>query len=400
MNALHLLLTRSLFLLAGAMLALCWPSFAASPATAPSGLAIFEQQVAEIAKSEDMVGLAVAVVRGGEVAMLRTYGRREIGSEGKIGPHTKFRIASLSKAFATGAIVQLIDEGKLSLTDQAALFAPDFKLKDTSQLQAATLENVMSHRLGLPPYAYDNLLEAGVPPRTILRRLGDVDMICPVGRCYAYQNVAFNILADAVESADGKAFDEAVAARLFAPLGLEGASFNRDGLQREDDWARSHRRNRGRSWRVVDVRTPYYGVPAAGGVNASITDMAYWLRAQMGYAPDVLPADLLRMMHDPKVKTPVEVRRVRSVMSLDDAHYGFGWRIYDYRGEKIVNHSGSVGGYSAQIAFLPDRDVGIVLLTNSRSKPFWSILPAFLDAELSLDNAAASSETAPAKALK
>ena len=281
--------------------------------------------------------------------------------------------------------MQLVEEGALSLQDQAATFAPAFRLKDAAQLPAATLEMVLSHRVGLPPYAYDNLLEAGVAPSEILRRYRDVDLVCRVGRCYAYQNVVFNIAASAVAVAGGGEFEAVVGERLFAPLGLSGASFGMASLKATDNWARPHRRRRGGPWRVVDVRAPYYDVPAAGGVNATIEDMATWLAAQMGARPDVLSQTALATLRTPLVRTPAEIRRMRSLQPrLNDAHYGLGWRVYDYGGATVVNHAGSVEGYSAQIAFLPERDVGIVLLTNSRARPFWDILPLFLDLELGL----------------
>ena len=127
-------------------------------------------------------------------------------------------------------------------------------------------------------------------------------------------------------------------------------------------------------------------MPAAGGINANILDMAKWLQAQMGHMPDVIDRATLQLLHSPVVATPAELRRNRRMTHLTQAHYGLGWRIYEYGGQTVVNHSGSVEGYSARIAFLPERDVGIVLLSNSRSRQFWDILPLFLDAELGLTN--------------
>ena len=112
--------------------------------------------------------------------------------------------------------------------------------------------------------------------------------------------------------------------------------------------------------------------------------MAVWLASQMGHAPHVVSDEMRALMHEPRVHTPAEVRRLPRESRVTRAHYGLGWRIYDYAGHRVIAHSGSVEGYSAQIAFLPDRDVGIVLLTNSRSREFWRIMPAFLDQELGL----------------
>ena len=366
----------ALVFVAGSVAAEEPPLFGADP---------FKAHLEEAAQSGDLVGLAVAVVRGGEVEMIETFGVRALGNENKVGPETTFRIASLSKGFAASVVSQQVSEGKLSLSDPVSRFAPEFRLKNAAQAKAVTLEHILSHRTSLPPYAYDNLLEAGVAPKDILAEFRKVDPICSVGRCYAYQNVTFDMSARVVEAIDGKTYAEAVQQRLFDPLDMSGASFGTVKLKQSDDWAQSHRRRRGGQWRSAPVKQPYYSVPAAGGINASITDMAKWLSAQMGHAPDVLSDEVLALMHEPRVSTPAEVRRMRTMPQLKKAHYGLGWRVYDYAGETVVNHSGSVEGYSAQIAFLPERDVGIVLLTNSRSRAFFEILPVFLDLELGPD---------------
>jgi beta-lactamase class C len=140
----------------------------------------------------------------------------------------------------------------------------------------------------------------------------------------------------------------------------------------------------GGAWTIATVKQAYYRVPAAGGVNANIIDMTKWLSAQMGNYPQVLSQASLDRLHSEQVKTRGELRRTRHFGRVSDAYYGLGWRIYQYAGHKVVNHSGSVEGYAAQIAFLPHKNVGIVMLTNSKTKQFWSILPAFLEHELGL----------------
>lgn len=346
----------------------------------------FEQALDDLVVDADMVGLAVAVVRGGDITLMETWGVREVGSPAEITPDTKFRIASLSKGFAATLAAKLITEEKLSIDDPITFYNQDFKLKDDYSTAAVTLEHVLSHRVSLPPYAYDNLLEAGKSPVTILRRMKNVKPICSVGECYAYQNVAFDMITSAIASVTQLPYSEAVETELFEPLGMSGASFGSRALQGEDDWARSYSRTKNGPWKTRSVKEAYYKVPAAGGVNASLIDMTKWLTAHLGYAPEVISDETLEIIQKPMVKTAREMWRYRRMQHLSDAHYGLGWRLYQYADTLVVNHSGSVEGYSAQIAFLPERDVGIVLLTNSRTREFWDILQLFLDVELGLEN--------------
>ena len=346
----------------------------------------FEQALSEVAQSENAVGFAVAVVRNGKITLVRTYGKREAGRPEKVDANTTFRIASLSKGFAATIAAKLVSENKLALETPIVRYNKDFRLSNQAQTEAATISDVLSHRLSLPPYAYDNLLEADTAPPVILREMRKVKPVCRVGSCYAYQNVGFDMITGVIEELRLASFAEVVREELFKPLGMKGASFDILGLKADSNWARSHRRIGQDAWKVREVRQAYYNVPAAGGINASILDMAEWLKAQMGHAPNVISPELLEMLHDPIVRTPAELRRNRRMTELSDAHYGLGWRIYQYGGHTVINHSGSVEGYGARIAFLPEKDVGIVLLANFRTREFWDLLPTFLNLELGLVN--------------
>ncbi len=141
----------------------------------------------------------------------------------------------------------------------------------------------------------------------------------------------------------------------------------------------------GGTWVPVRPKETYYRIPPAAGINASIHDMAQWLIAQMGHRPDVLSPELLNQIQTPQVETPGETRsspwrRER----LNSAYYGLGWRIYDYSGHTMIFHGGAVQGYRAMAAFLPDRDLGVVILWNSESAMPSGLLPTVMDRALGL----------------
>jgi beta-lactamase class C len=165
---------------------------------------------------------------------------------------------------------------------------------------------------------------------------------------------------------------------------MYSSTYGRDGLQASLSWAHPHVRTRG-GWVAVQPKETYYHVPPAAGVNSSIHDMAQWLIAQMGHRPDVLSPSLLNLIHTPQVATPGELhgspwRRAR----LNNAYYALGWRVFDYSGHTLVFHGGAVQGYRTMIAFLPDEDVGMVVLWNSESAAPSGLLPSLLDRVLGL----------------
>lgn len=363
--------------------------FASPQAIADVQLLRLDESLKQAMQTGDFVGLAVAVVRNGEVTFIRTYGETEIGGGEPVTEATLFRIASLSKGFASSMVGLAVTEGKLSLDTPVTGFAPELALPRSAE-NSVTLAQLLSHRTGLPPNAYDNLLEAGISPDAILPQFRKVQPICPASDCYAYQNITFDLAARALANAYGESFAGLVETRLFAPLGMTTASYGLEGLILSENWARPHTRKRqtdpdlpAHPWTMIEVKAPYYATPAAGGVNASILDMAQWLKAQLGNTPEVLSPGVLNLIHAPQVSTPSETRRMRDALpGLQSSHYAYGWRVYEYAGQTVVAHGGSVDGYGAQIMFLPGQDVGIVVLSNTRSRRVWRIAPMFLDLTL------------------
>jgi beta-lactamase class C len=375
---------RLLCLAASVFLACAAPAAQAQLTKEVIALNDFAAELDYAATAPDFVGLAVAVVKDGKVALVRTYGVREAGRNEKVTPDTVFRIASLSKGFAGTLAAMEVKKGKLDLSEKVVSIIPQFKLRKSADTAAVTLEDVLSHRTGLPPYAYDNLLEAGTAPLDILAKYGAVRPICAVGDCFSYQNTAFNIIAPAIERATGNSYAKELQTFILDPLGMNSTSLGRAGLTATGNWARPHRR-RGQDWYSVPVTDPYYKVPAAGGVNSSIIDLSKWMIAQMGERPEVIPADALDEAHRKRISTPAENSRTRSLkLPVSSTYYGLGWRTYDYAGHKLINHSGSVEGYFAQIAWLPEKRDGIVVLSNSRGSRATKIVPAWLDYELGL----------------
>jgi len=338
---------------------------------APVDQARLDARLSQLAADEGMVGLSVAVIENGEITFARGYGQTTIGGEA-VTADTVFRWASLSKGVASTMTAILADDGKLSLSDRVSQFTTSLRLPAGAERQG-TLENVLSHMLGIVPNAYDTRLEDGRDPDEIRRSLRSLKAICAVGECHTYQNVAYDVVSEVVETVTHTSYAAAVDAAIFDPLDMHDASIGRDGLRSSPSWAEPHKRVRGSdSARRRTVKDAYYRVPAAGGVNGSIRDLAMFARAQMGLEPDTLPQGVLDELHTPRVYT----RREQSSMSrryrgtLRDARYALGWRVYKYgeAGTRVVGHRGAVEGYRSLILFDPELDTGVVALWNSDSR--------------------------------
>ena len=310
-----------------------------------------------------MVGMAVGIVENGRITFLNGYGETIAGLGDKVGPHTVFRWASVSKGVAATMVAKLAEDGRLSLDQPVASLAPSLHLPGGNELRA-TVGDVLSHRLGLYRNAFDNKLEEGEDVTQLRRSLSTLNSICAPGTCWSYQNIAYDAASEIVTKASGVRYQDEVERALFAPLGMTSASVTMDGLESAKSWARPHSVGR----RPLELDDNYYRVPAAGGVNSDIKDMTLWMLAQMGEMPAVLSPRLLETIHAPRVATPNERGRLRKFLErLKDPHYGYGWRSYDYAGHHIVGHRGGVNGYRSLILFDPKMKSGVVALWNSNT---------------------------------
>ena len=364
------------------------PSAASLPAAPPLptgfDVALFEAMARQIVADQRVPGLAMAIVHNGRVLSARGYGVTDVRDAEPVDSHTVFRLASLSKGFAGTMAGLLVNDGALRWDSKLVDYVPGFELSRPGAAEQVTVADVLSHRVGLPRNAFDRDLEAYVSYRDLTHKLASAPLRCEPGTCYAYQNVAFSMIGDIVFATTGEFYGQEVRRRLFQPLGMNDASLGLQGIESSARWAKPHVRARG-GWLSLMPKPTYYEVAPAAGVNASASDMAQWLIAQTGHRPDVLPAPLLATLHEPLVSTPDQTRgsawrRTR----LDSAGYALGWRVYDYAGERVVYHAGSVQGYRGMIAMVPGRDLGIAMMWNGETSLPTGLLPTMLDRALEL----------------
>jgi beta-lactamase class C len=322
----------------------------------PAYLDVFQERLEQVAGHDRMVGFAAAVIENGEVVAIYTSGETALGSGEPVTADTLFRAASVTKTFTGTLIAQLEAEGRINL-DEAA---PD-SLIQLNGARQPTWRELISHQTGLPPNAYDNLIEAGRPADYVRARLAEVDLICPTGQCYTYQNVAFNAVEALIEEATGLDYEAAVKAFLLDPLGLETAGFGAEHLENAESWARPHR---GRLRRLGSAATDYDQLPAAAGLSLSLNDMIAWAQAHLD-AENGLPAAVVERAFTPQTRTARETRNLRRLQRVDDTAYGLGWRIYEWDDRTLVAHGGALAGYGSHIVLEPETGFAFVALWNA-----------------------------------
>lgn len=350
-------------------------SMAVASAALPD-LDAFDRHFRAVVAEQGIPGGAYAVVGQGRVLRVQGHGLQQVGGGDPIDADTVFRLASVSKTFAGPLAVQLQQEGRLALSDSLAQQLPELRFARDELSLRLRVEDLLGQSTGLVPNAYDNLIDDGLSVERILPRFRQLDAICAPRSCYSYQNIAFAQVEPILARAGGASYAQLVEQRLFAPLGMQGASFGLEALLAQPNHARPHRREAGR-WVAAELKPGYYQLAPAAGVNASARDLAQWLLAQMGAQPEVLAPSVIEAVTAPRVRTPRELKRRLWGQLLSEAHYGLGWRVYRIDEDRLIYHSGWVKGYVAEIAWSPRHQLGLAVLLNAESSAIGRISTAF-----------------------
>lgn len=345
------------------LLFVVFSSFAQTQSNDEQWIIDYENSVLQAAKKYNIPGVAVVVVRKGQPAQFKYYGVTE-RSGSKVNQDTLFRLASVSKTFTATLIAKQNSIKKLDWQTPLATLTPAYTM-DNYQDKPILLRHLIGQSAGFMPNAYDNLIEANYKRPRVLRELGKLNSICKPGYCYTYQNALFGVLEEYYQT-QNSTYSQELSANLFAPLGMK-ASVGKNALEQSGNWAKPHAAIARNKWRKVRVKDDYYRFAPAAGVNASIKDMEIWLRAMLLEHPEVVNATMVEQMTLPRVQTKNELRRREWRKHLITAHYGLGWRVYNFKGIKLNYHGGWVQGYRADVAFSPTLQTGIAILMNAES---------------------------------
>jgi len=335
--------------------------FCAAQAAAQVDTSEIDRRANALMTQYEMTGLAVAVVENGKTTFAKGYGETLRDSGEFVTADTVFRWASISKGVAANTVLSLAEEGGFDLTDSAEALAPSLDLPGPKGGDV-NISHLLSHQTGIVRNAYDKRIESGRSAKQTRRALSQLDILCEPGTCHTYQNVAYDAASEIVEQQTGLPYKSVLKTQVFDPLDMKTASVTLEGLTSSKNWARPHGRF---GQAITRVKPTYYRVPAAAGVNSSVRDLAKWMTAQFPGSQKI-PADRLSAMQTPVVQTRSEQRFLnRRFAGLQNAHYGLGWRVYDYQGHKVIGHRGGVEGYRALVLFDPEKQAGIAMMWNS-----------------------------------
>ncbi|MCW4453351.1 serine hydrolase [Flavobacterium sp. MXW15] len=376
--------------LGSALLLACAPLAAAE---APAGLQQLDATVERVREQFDVPGVAVAIVKDGEVVLERGWGVREIGKPDPVQADTLFAIASNTKAFTATALNLLAEDGKLKMDDRVIEHLPSFRMSDPYVTGEMRIRDLLSHRSGLSLGAGDLLFwpATGYSNAEVVQRLAQVPLKGGFRDRYAYDNILYAVAQQVIENVSGQSFAEFLQQRIFDTVGMAGTRYNADHLRPGDKAAVGHARYDFSELRTVAPLT-WSNNAGAGGLYSSVHDMARWMNVQLagGKLVDGTPLFAEKTQQQMwQVITPQVVPKP-SVPELEAARpnfagYGEGWSLSDYRGQKLVWHTGGWPGQVSRLTLVPGKNLGVVVLTNQEVGAAFnaitlSVLDAYLDA--------------------
>ena len=349
-------------------------------------LASFDSLARAALESFRVPGAAVAIVRDGEVVHASGYGVRDRASGAPVTPTTAMPIGSSTKAFTSLLVGMLVEEGLLAWNEPVRTWLPDFRLHNDYATDEATPVDLLTHRTGLP--RHDLVWYGSEFSRSeIYHRLRHLEPSAAFRTTFQYNNLMYLTAGYLAGRVTDSSWEALVRSRILEPLGMDRTTLDLQGLRDAPEAAVGYREEDGggvdesgrpgelvaMDYRELDAMGP------AGSINSTVRDMAQWVKLQLNAgAVDgtrLASAATVQKTHQPE--TVVEGGIFSALLKQPEMPYlmyGLGWFVQPYRGHRMIHHGGNIDGFSALVSFLPDEDLGIVVLANRNATSLPTVL--------------------------
>ncbi|MFT5161825.1 MAG: CubicO group peptidase (beta-lactamase class C family) [Alteromonadaceae bacterium] len=369
---------------------------AAKESPAPVDLVQIKQTIEKAMKAFNVPGIAVAIVKDDKVIMSKGFGLIQMGKRDKVNADTLFGIASNTKAFTTAALAILADEGKLNWDDKVTDYLPSFALRDPYVTQQFTIRDMLSHRSGLGIGAGDLMIwpASDITTDEIIKRVRYLKPMTSFRSEYAYDNLMYVMAGEIVARVSKMSWHEFIQKRILTPLKMTQTRMRYSAIE-----ANNH--NVATAHAPVDGQIKPVGgdflesFSSAGSIASSVNDMSQWLRVQLkGGLIDTTGDKDNRLFSGVKgieMWTPNTLQDVPPFNEeMDRTHfraYGLGWRLNDHQGYKMVSHTGGIMGMVSRVVMIPEKQLGVVILTNQQSGPaFYAIAHDIINRYLEVEH--------------
>jgi CubicO group peptidase (beta-lactamase class C family) len=356
----------------------------------PEALDDFDAYVDRTLAEFRVPGLAVAIVKDGEVVLARGYGVKRVGEPARVDAHTLFAIASNTKAITAAALAQLVDDGKLAWDDPVTKHLPGFQMADPYVTHEMTVRDLLTHRSGLSLGAGDLLYfpASTFTPAEIVHRLRFI----PLATSFrSYDNILYIVSGQLFPAVAGQSWQHYVRDHILTPVGMNETKTSLGEIQPGDNVATGHALGDFKTLAPVPSLSWDNGAPA-GAIYSNVSDLAKWITVQLNggrlpAGPDGRERRLFQAARQRdmwSLITPIPISEPPPALAATKPNfngYGLGWNLSDYRGKKLVSHTGGFPGMVSKVAMVPELKLGVVVLTNQeQGAAFQAVSLRVLDA--------------------
>jgi CubicO group peptidase (beta-lactamase class C family) len=333
-----------------------------------------EKQIDEVAertlKAFKVPGIAVAIVKDGQIIHAKGYGVKSIDTQQKVDANTLFGIASNSKAFTSAALAMLVDEKKLDWDDKVTKYIPEFKMYNEYVTNEFTIRDLLTHRSGLGLGAGDLMIWPGGNTFTVQDVINNLQYLKPVSSFrtkYDYDNLLYIVAGEVVHRVSGQTWGDFVEQRIMKPLGMNQSAGSWNRLKDTSNVIVPHVPIEGKLQVIDRYTNPVFD--AAAGIYSSVNDLSKWAIMQLNKGKFGENKTLFSQKQHSEMWTPQTILPNRTSPPYNTLFkaYGLGWQLADVKGKLEVSHTGGLEGIVTKVTLIPELNLGIIVLTNQQS---------------------------------
>ena len=315
-------------------------------------------------------GAAVGIVQGGELVYAQGFGVADPETGAAVTPDTRMMIGSTGKSLTTMMMGTLVDDGLMTWDTPAVDLFPSFRVKDPDLSQAITMRNLVCACTGVPRRDMEWLFNYNsLTPENTVAALADFEFYTKFGEAFQYSNqmvgTAGYIAGQVAQGNNGDLagdYARALQSRVLDPIGMISTTMSFEEVLEAGNYAIPHTLMLDNTYQpmAMDIERSLEAIGPAGAHWSTLNDMARYMITQLadGVAPDgarVVSAENLNVTREPQI-----------AMNANTS-YGLGWMVTSYHGQPVVTHAGITLGFTSEFTFLPQADLGVIVLTNART---------------------------------
>lgn len=333
-------------------------------------------------------GLGVAIVSHDSILLAKGYGITDMTTQQAVDANTLFALASNTKAFTSTSLAMLVDRGLLKWNDKVVEHLPWFTMYNSYVTAEMTIEDLLSHRSGLKTFSGDLIWYASNYSREeIIRKVRYLKPVYGFREHFGYSNLMFITAGELIPAITGRSWDDFVQEELLDKLQMNRSTLHVSDLNSLDNTAQPHTYVDGELRQIPWLDWDNMG--PAGSLISSANDMAKWLQMNLNngiYNGDTLvSARQMHQLQSPRTIINVSPGAKRMIPETNFRSYSLGWALMDYNGMKVVSHNGGYDGMISQTLFIPEADLGFVIMTNSLSSMYYPLMYHTLDELLGVE---------------